>query len=303
MWTCSNRPGSLLLLFVFSSLSDGAVSPVPQLAGRVGGIGGRGETVPATNWIPKIQNQGSGKRHRGSCLGQCCLEADLTTKPVRWWLPAGEDGKLVPEEGFKVLHRSLALLHGSHFPEGPSKAENNFASNIAQYILGWRGVGGGASRADLCLMVIKASRMCAAPLPTNVEGIYSGRHPTNLASAALLCKLLAAPLPAKASQGTYYQNQVLPLLRALLCFTWFKYRSYKKEGEGAQRRQELLHAALAATVALHLHRWLTLMRGPGKNTMVESGRPEIKSYNLLSLTCWAVLSLPWSLVSMSFFVK
>lgn len=42
----------------------------------------------------------------------------------------------MPEEGIKVLQSSLALLHGSHFPEGPSEAENNFASNTAQYILG-----------------------------------------------------------------------------------------------------------------------------------------------------------------------
>lgn len=88
--------------------------------------------------------------------------------------------------------------------------------------------------------------MCAAPLPADMEGMCSGRDPTTLASAALLCKPLAAPLPAKASQGTYDQDQVHPLLRALHCFTWFKYRSYKKEGEGegAQRRQELLHAAV-----------------------------------------------------------
>lgn len=85
--------------------------------------------------------------------------------------------------------------------------------------------------------------MCAAPLPADMEGMCSGRDPTTLASAALLCKPLAAPLPAKASQGTYYQDQVHPLLRALHCFTWFKYRSYKKEGEGRGRGAKTPRAA------------------------------------------------------------
>lgn len=43
-------------------------------------------------------------------------------------------------------------------------------------------------------------------------------HPYPQPSAALLCEPPAAPLLAKVSQGTYYQDQVHPVLRAL---HWF----------------------------------------------------------------------------------
>lgn len=49
----------------------------------------------------------------------------------------------MPEEEFKVLHSSPALLRRSHFPKGPAGLKISFASNTVQYILSWGGLGEG----------------------------------------------------------------------------------------------------------------------------------------------------------------
>lgn len=126
------------------------------------------------------------------------------TWPLSLWdgscLPSSstwEEGGQVLEKGFKVLHSSLALLQRSHFPEDPAGLKIHFAFNIAQYILGWRGIRGGETQAECCLLVIKASRMHTAPRAV-VEGVCLGRDAPSPVSG---CPPLWTSGCTSASQG------------------------------------------------------------------------------------------------------
>lgn len=73
--------------------------------------------------------------------------------------------------------------------------------------------------------------------------------------AALLCETSATLLLARASQETYYQGQVHPVLKALHWLHWVKAQKLYKGVDREQGSQKLLHVAVAAAVALCLPSW------------------------------------------------
>lgn len=219
------QPGtvSLLLLFVFSSLSGRVVSPV--LAGREERARER-----RVGYECKLNSKDTESLVCKELQSRSfrSMPALKQTWPLSQWggscllgSSTGKDGGQVLEEGFKVLQSSLALFHCSYFPEGPDRAENILCFQHSSIYFGLRR---GWERGEQSWALPGGNKSLQ-----KVHSSSSGRRGGNLLRqgchrsrpvAALLCEPLAALCQPRSLRGLIIWIRSILFLRLCLPFTW-----------------------------------------------------------------------------------